>query len=68
MKVKPIKSSLRFVKCAKLEPRNCGPFEILEKDGVVSYQLELPTTIKIHNFFHVLILNKYVYDATHVVD
>ena len=68
IKVNPKKRYLRLGKYSKLEPRYCGTFEILDKVESVSYQLSLPTTIKVHNFFHVSILKKYVHDATHVMD
>ena len=55
-------------KYSKLEPRYCGPFESLVKLGQVAYRLALPPTIKVHNVFHVSILNKYVHNATHVID
>ena len=51
-----------------MAPKYCGPFEILEKVGPVAYQQVLPPTIKVHNVFHVSILNKYVHDATHVIE
>ena len=54
--------------CAKLAPRYCGPFEILEKVGLVACQLAFPPNLKIHNVFHVSILQKYIDDATHVID
>ena len=68
VRVKPRKISLRLGKYSNLVPRYCGPFEILEKNGPVAYQLALPYTIKGHNIFHVLILKKYVHDTTHVID
>ena len=34
----------------------------------MGYQLALPPNIIIHNVFHISILNKYVHDATHVID
>ena len=52
----------------KLAPRYCGPFEILSRIGQVAYQLALPPNLRVHNVFHISILKKYVYNATHVVD
>jgi len=68
VKVKPKRSSLRLGKCPKLAPWYCGPFEILARIGPVAYQLALPTSIRVHNVFHVSILKKYIHDATHVLD
>ena len=67
IKVRPKKSSLILGSCAKLEPHYYGPFEILSKIGQVAYQLGLPPNLRVHNIFHISIINKYVHDATHVV-
>ena len=67
IKVRPKKSSLKLGSCAKLAPRYCGPFEILSRIGLVAYQLALPPNLKVHNFFHIYVLKKYVHDATHVI-
>ena len=68
VKVKPNKISLRLGIYSNLTPTYCGPFEILEKVGAVAYQLALPPTIKVHNIFHVSTLNKYIHDATNVIE
>ena len=68
VKVKPIKISFKLGSCAKLAARYCGPFEILARVGLASYQLAPPPNLSIHNVFHISILKTYVDDATHVID
>ena len=46
----------------------CEPFEILERIGLVAYQLALPLEVKFHDVFHVSFLKKYVKDIDHVID
>lgn len=69
LKVAPMKGVMRFEKKGKLSPRFVGPFEILERVGVVAYRLALPPSLSaVHNVFHVSMLRKYVADTSHVVD
>jgi hypothetical protein len=58
----------RFGKKGKLSPRFVGPFEILERIGMVAYRIALPSELSnIHNVFHVLMFRKYISDPSHVV-
>ena len=68
LRVRPRKSSLKLGSCAKLSPRYCGPFEVLERIGPVAYRLTFPASTKAHNVFHVYLLKKYVHDPNHVIN
>lgn len=68
LRVKPQKSSLQWQGCAKLAPRYCGPFQVLERVGPVAYKLALPSHIWVHNVFHVSLLKKYVYNPQNIID
>ncbi|GKC11099.1 hypothetical protein Tco_1007881 [Tanacetum coccineum] len=49
---------------SKLAPRYVGPFEILERIGLVAYRLRLPEELNsVHDTFHVLNLKKCLADA-----
>jgi hypothetical protein len=68
LKVNPKKSSLKLGNCTKMATRYCGPFEILNRIGLVAYMLALPVSMKVHNVFHVSLLQKYSHDPDHVFD
>ncbi|GJV80181.1 putative reverse transcriptase domain-containing protein [Tanacetum coccineum] len=54
LKVSPWKGIMRFEKKDKLAPRYVGPFEILERIGLVVYRLRLPEELSsVHDTFHV---------------
>ena len=42
---------------AKLQKRFVGPFKVTEKIGTQAYELKLPDHFKMHNVFHVSLLN-----------
>nr|GFB46868.1 putative reverse transcriptase domain-containing protein [Tanacetum cinerariifolium] len=59
LKVSPWKGVVRFGKREKLNPRNVGPFKVLERVGDVAYKLDLPEELsRVHNTFHVSNLKK----------
>ena len=67
--VMPKREVIRFDKRGKLSPRFIGPFEVLEKVGMIAYQLALPPNLSgVHAVFHLSMLRKYTPDLTHVVD
>ena len=43
----------------KLDFRKLGPFKVIGQINPVTYRLQLPNTIKIHNVFHVSLLEPY---------
>ena len=65
----PKRGVVRFDKRGKLSPRFIGPFEILEKVGIVAYRLASPPSMSgVHEVFHVSMLLRYTPDQAHVVD
>nr|GEV57676.1 hypothetical protein [Tanacetum cinerariifolium] len=59
LKVSPWKGVIRFDKQGKPSPRYIGPFKILDKVGILSYQLELPEQLsRVHSTFHVSNMKK----------
>ncbi|GKD30428.1 putative nucleotidyltransferase, ribonuclease H [Tanacetum coccineum] len=62
--VSPWKGVMRFGKKGKLAPRYVGPFEILERIGLVAYRLRLPEELSsVHDTFHGSNLKKCLADA-----
>jgi hypothetical protein len=54
LRVNPVTGVGRALKCQKLTPRFVGPFEVVEKVGVVTYQIALlPSLSNLHDVFHV---------------
>jgi hypothetical protein len=49
----------------KMAPKWEGPFEVEEVLGPVTYRLKLPTTWKIHNVFHAMLLKPYIKTEVH---
>ena len=65
----PKREVVRFDKQGKLSLRFIGPFEVLERVGMVAYQLVLPPNLSgSHAVFHVFMLQKYTPYPTHLVD
>ena len=59
---------MRLRKKGKLSHRFIGPYEVIEKVGLVAYRLALPPELeKIHNVFRVSMLRRYMSDPSNVV-
>ena len=68
LKVSPWRGVLRFGKKGKLAPRYIGPYEVIERIGLVAYRLALPPELaQIHNVFHVSMLRRYRSNPSHVL-
>ncbi|GJU02513.1 hypothetical protein Tco_1112851 [Tanacetum coccineum] len=64
LKELPWKGVVRFGKKGKLTPIYVGPFEILERIGLVAYRLRLPEELNsVHDTFHVSNLKKLLGNA-----
>ncbi|XP_022846388.1 uncharacterized protein LOC111369138 [Olea europaea var. sylvestris] len=58
-----MKGVIRFGNRGKLQQIYIGPFEILNRVGIVAYELALPPKLSaVHNVFHVSMLQKYILD------
>jgi hypothetical protein len=68
LKVKEKRSSIRLGCYLKLTARFCVAFEILEKIGPIAYMLAFSTSMRVHNVFHLSLLNKYVSVPNHIID
>ncbi|XP_052479056.1 uncharacterized protein LOC128034567 [Gossypium raimondii] len=67
-KVSPWKRVLIFGWKGKLCPRYIGPYEVVEKVGSIAYHLKLPPELeRIHDVFHVSMLQKYRSKSSHIV-
>ncbi|GJZ37087.1 hypothetical protein Tco_0583278 [Tanacetum coccineum] len=65
LKVSPWKGVVHFGKKGKLALRYVGPFEILERIGLVAYRLRLSEELSgVHDTFHVSNLKKCLADAS----
>jgi hypothetical protein len=68
LKVKVKRSSLRLRCFPKLVARYCGPFDIVEMIGPIAYMLVLHASMRVHNVFHVSLLNKCIPEPNHIID
>nr|XP_009767354.1 PREDICTED: uncharacterized protein LOC104218531 [Nicotiana sylvestris] len=69
LRVSPMKGVMRFGKRGKLSPRFIGPYEILDRVGVVAYRLALLLELSfIHPVIHVSMLRKCISDSSQVLE
>jgi hypothetical protein len=69
LKVSPMKGVNRFGEKGKVAPRYIGSFLILERYGLVAYQLQLSETLStVHNVFHVSQLKKCLWVPDRTID
>ncbi|XP_015057524.1 uncharacterized protein LOC107003746 [Solanum pennellii] len=68
LKVLPMNGVMRFCKRGKLSSSYIGPFDILERVGLVLYRSTLPHNLSsVHPVFHVSILRRYHNDGDYVI-
>ena len=60
LKISPVKGVMRFCQKGNLSSRYIGPYEILEKVGMVAMS-------RLHDVFHLSMLRKYVADSAHIL-
>ena len=69
LKISHKRGLMHFWHSDKLSPRFIGPFEILDRVGVVAYRLALPPRLaNVHNVFHISMLRRYKSDLSHILD
>ncbi|XP_040950957.1 uncharacterized protein [Gossypium hirsutum] len=68
LKVSQWRKVLRFGKKGKLSSCFIGPYEVIERVGLVAYRLALPLKLeKIHDVFYVSMLYRYRSNPSHVI-
>ncbi|XP_060671313.1 uncharacterized protein LOC132803092 [Ziziphus jujuba] len=68
LRLSPWKGVVRFAKRGKLTPRYIGPYEIVERIGLVAYRIDLSEELsRVHDVFHISMLCKYISDPSYVL-
>ena len=61
VKLQPYRQhSVALRKNQKLRTKYFGPFEVVDRIGIVAYKLKMPETAHIHPIFHIFVLKKFV--------
>ncbi|XP_059077983.1 uncharacterized protein LOC131876567 [Cryptomeria japonica] len=69
LRVRLHKSPICYGKGSNLALHFVGPFEVLERIGLVAYCLAFSSNLsRIQDVFHISILRSYFVDVTHVLD
>ena len=69
LRISPWRGILRFWKRGKLRPHYIGPYEIILRIGPVADRLALLLELsRVHDIFHISMLQKYIPDPSHVLD
>ena len=68
IRIRPIKSTIRFGKRTMLSPWFIRPLKILERIRHVAYHLALPPQLHTtHNVFHAVVLRHYIANEPHTI-
>ncbi|KAK6802967.1 hypothetical protein RDI58_000751 [Solanum bulbocastanum] len=63
-----MKGIVQFVKKGKLSTRYIGPYKIIQKIGMVAYELDFPSELEaVHYVFHLSMLRKCVGDPSRIM-
>jgi len=69
LRVTPTVGIGRAIKSRKLTPRFVGPYQILKRIDIATYDIALsPHLANLHNVFHVSQLRKYIASPSHVLE
>ncbi|XP_028102227.1 uncharacterized protein LOC114301477 [Camellia sinensis] len=69
IKVTLMKGQTQFRVKGKLASMYVGPYEIIDKINLVTYQVTLPPVMEqVHNVFHISMLRDYLRDPHHIIE
>lgn len=68
LKLSPLRMATQGHKKGKLSPRYIGPYDVLERIGLIAYRVDLPTALSnLHDVFHVSQLRKHKPDPSQIM-